>query len=243
MELRALRSLLPISTQEKERLSYLHTMALVCLRLRGAQLFPPGTRGTDVAHASLALQDTLLLPHQDSASGCAPSADLASPEGPALGKELLSLLPGFLLVLSANAKLVYISENVAQILGLSVVRPGHWAFAIAVPKCVLDAALAEASLWLQWAAYYLLCQLLSHWGWHSPQRQSPLHQVELLARGDTVFDILDGQAHNDKDVLKKLRLAQEEPGRGKRPHKRCSGPLWLWLESQGQPALLGAEQT
>ncbi|NXF53153.1 NPAS4 protein, partial [Oceanites oceanicus] len=121
-ELQALRSLLPISAQEKERLSYLHTMALVCLRLRGAQLFPP---------------------------------DSAPPAGPALGSELLSLLPGFLLVLSANGKLVYISENVAQVLGLSM--------------------------------------------------------VELLAQGDTVFDILDGRAC--EDARKKLLLAQEEPGR------------------------------
>ncbi|XP_027520490.1 neuronal PAS domain-containing protein 4 [Corapipo altera] len=121
-ELQALRSLLPISMREKERLSYLHTMALVCLRLRGAQLFPPGS---------------------------------ALPVEPALGTELLSLLPGFLLVLSASGKLVYISENVAQVLGLSV--------------------------------------------------------VELLAQGDTVFDILDGQAC--EDVYKKLLLAQEEPGR------------------------------
>ncbi|NXY78065.1 NPAS4 protein, partial [Glareola pratincola] len=122
VELQALRSLLPISAREKERLSYLHTMALVCLRLRGAQLFPP---------------------------------DLAPPAGPALGTELLSLLPGFLLVLSANGKLVYISENVDQVLGLSV--------------------------------------------------------VELLAQGDTVFDILDGRAC--EDARKKLLLAQEQPGR------------------------------
>ncbi|KAF1473909.1 Neuronal PAS domain-containing protein 4, partial [Eudyptula minor novaehollandiae] len=149
VELQALRSLLPISAREKERLSYLHTMALVCLRLRGAQLFPPGTRGTAVPHASLA------LPHQDSASLCAPPADSAPPAGPALGAELLSLLPGFLLVLSANGKLVYISENVAQVLGLSV--------------------------------------------------------VELLAQGDTVFDILDGRAH--EDAREKLLLAHEEPGR------------------------------
>ncbi|KAK2531858.1 Rrp36 [Columba guinea] len=122
VELQALRSLLPISAREKERLSYLHTMALVCFQLRGAQLFPP---------------------------------DLAPPAGLALGMELLSLLPGFLLVLSASGKLVYVSENVAQVLGLSV--------------------------------------------------------VELLAQGDTVFDILDGQAH--EDVRKQLLLAQEEPGR------------------------------
>ncbi|NXC44237.1 NPAS4 protein, partial [Penelope pileata] len=123
-ELQALRSLLPISAREKERLSYLHTMALVCLRLRGAQLFPPGT----------------------------PSAP---PAAPVLAAELLSLLPGFLLVLSAGGKLVYISENVSQILGLSM--------------------------------------------------------VELLAQGDTIFDILDGRA--GEDVRKKLLLAQEQPGR------------------------------
>ncbi|NXN17609.1 NPAS4 protein, partial [Indicator maculatus] len=122
VELQALRSLLPISAREKERLSYLHTMALVCLQLRGAQLFPP--------------------------------AGSAAPAEPAPGAELLSLLPGFLLVFSANGKLVYISENVAQVLGLSV--------------------------------------------------------VELLAQGDTVFDLLDERTHDD--VHKKLLLAQEVPG-------------------------------
>lgn len=136
-ELQALRSLLPISAREKERLSYLHTMALVCLRLRGAQLFPPGTHGTAVPHASLALCGALLLPHQDSTSPYAPPADSAPPVGPALGAELLSLLPGFLLVLLANGKLVYISENVAQVLGLSMVRPAHWAFVVTVPLPVL----------------------------------------------------------------------------------------------------------
>ncbi|NXE82613.1 NPAS4 protein, partial [Cochlearius cochlearius] len=155
VELQALRSLLPISAREKERLSYLHTMALVCLQLRGAQLFPPGTHGTAVPHASLALRGALPLPHQDSASPRANPADSAPPAGAALSTELLSLLPGFLLVLSANGKLVYISENVAQVLGLSM--------------------------------------------------------VELLAHGDTVFDIIDGRAR--EDARKQLLLAQEEPGR------------------------------
>nr|XP_047934931.1 neuronal PAS domain-containing protein 4 isoform X3 [Anser cygnoides] len=154
-ELQALRSLLPISAREKERLSYLHTMALVCLRLRGAHLFPPGTRGH---------RRTCPVPRQHGsargaapggASRCAPPADSAPPAGPVLGAELLSLLPGFLLVLSAGGKLVYVSENVSQVLGLSM--------------------------------------------------------VELLAQGDTVFDILDGQAR--EDVCKKLLLAQEQPGR------------------------------
>lgn len=50
-----------------------------------------------------------------------------------LAAELLSLLPGFLLVLSAAGKLVYISENVSQVLGLSMVRPGRCGVAAAVP--------------------------------------------------------------------------------------------------------------
>ncbi|NXX99113.1 NPAS4 protein, partial [Centropus bengalensis] len=149
-ELQALRSLLPISVREKERLSYLHTMALVCLRLRGAQLFPPGA----VTAPFPALPGPLLL-SQGCASPSAPPADLIPCAGPVLGTELLSLLPGFLLVLSADGKLVYISENVAQVLGLSM--------------------------------------------------------VELLAHGDTVFDLLDGQAC--EEAQKKLLLAREEPGR------------------------------
>ncbi|KAK9412115.1 neuronal PAS domain-containing protein 4 [Crotalus adamanteus] len=41
VELQTLRSLLPISEQEKEQLSYLHTMALVCFHIRETQLFNP----------------------------------------------------------------------------------------------------------------------------------------------------------------------------------------------------------
>lgn len=246
VELQALRSLLPISAREKERLSYLHTMALVCLRLRGAQLFPPGTRGTAVPHASLA------LPHQDSASLCAPPADSAPPAGPALGAELLSLLPGFLLVLSANGKLVYISENVAQVLGLSVVRPAHWAFVVTVPVPLLvpllharHAAAADAGLWLQ-RAMRLRCQRATHRGRRSPRRQTPLYQVELLAQGDTVFDILDGRAH--EDARKKLLLAHEEPGRGKGGlgwHLTdAAALLWPFVAAVREPgpALLGEER-
>lgn len=68
--------------------------------------------------------------------------------------------------------------------------------------------------------------------------------MELLAQGDTVFDILDGQV--GEDVHKKLLLAQEEPGRGK------GGLGWhlmdlatlLWplaVIREPGPALLGAE--
>lgn len=236
VELQALRSLLPISAREKERLSYLHTMALVCLRLRGAQLFPPGTHGAAVPHDGLALPGALLLPHRDSTSPCAPPADSAPPVGPALGTELLSLLPGFLLVLSANGKLVYISENVDQVLGLSMVRPVHQAFAVSVPVLVplLHAwhdALANTGLWLQ-QAVHSGCQPMAHQGRDSMQWQPPLYQVELLAQGDTVFDILDGRTC--EDVRKKLLLAQEQPGRGK------EGLSWHLTDTAALPWPFGA---
>ncbi|XP_062427353.1 ribosomal RNA processing protein 36 homolog isoform X2 [Rhea pennata] len=123
VELQALRSLLPISSQEKERLSYLNTMALVCLRLRGAHLFPPGSCGA-AAHSPLpqqllSMRGTVPAPVGASASNRASPADSAPPAGPAFGVELLSLLPGFFLVFLANGKLAYVSENVAQVLGLS----------------------------------------------------------------------------------------------------------------------------
>lgn len=60
-------------------------------------------------------------------------------------------------------------------------------------------------------------------------RDCSFYQVELLAHGDTIFDILDGQAR--EDVHKKLLLAQEQPGRGKARENRsavCSlrSPGW-----------------
>ncbi|XP_050565456.1 uncharacterized protein LOC126913228 [Cygnus atratus] len=156
-------------------------MALVCLRLRGAHLFPPGTRGHRCTCPVPRQHGSARGAAPGGASRCAPPADSAPPAGPVLGAELLSLLPGFLLVLSAGGKLVYISENVSQVLGLSM--------------------------------------------------------VELLAQGDTVFDILDGRAR--EDVCKKLLLAQEQPGRGKAGR---TGGCWggvsqvlgsLWLPGRG----------
>nr|XP_056709039.1 neuronal PAS domain-containing protein 4A-like [Euleptes europaea] len=93
-ELQDLRSLLPISEQEKERLSYLHTMALVCFYMRETQLFPPGSRA-----------------YEDGA----PATAVVDPE-------LLLSLPGFILALTANGKYAYVSENVSNFLGFSVVE-------------------------------------------------------------------------------------------------------------------------
>ncbi|XP_069463436.1 neuronal PAS domain-containing protein 4-like [Ambystoma mexicanum] len=44
-EIRALRDLLPLPEEAKEDLSYLHTMALACLRMRGPLLGAPGPQG------------------------------------------------------------------------------------------------------------------------------------------------------------------------------------------------------
>ncbi|XP_061482113.1 neuronal PAS domain-containing protein 4-like [Rhineura floridana] len=97
-ELQTLRSLLPILEQQKERLSYLHTMALVCFYIRETQLFPPGSH-------------YMMGP----APNLAAVAALADPE-------LLFSLPGFILALTANGKLAYVSENVSHFLGFSVVE-------------------------------------------------------------------------------------------------------------------------
>ncbi|XP_053169368.1 neuronal PAS domain-containing protein 4-like [Hemicordylus capensis] len=127
-ELQTLRSLLPISEQEMERLSYLHTMALVCFYIREAQLFPPG-------------------PHDMMGPPAAAAPAVIDPE-------LLFSLPGFILALTANGKLAYISENVSHFLGFSV--------------------------------------------------------VELLAHGDSIFDLLSSTA--TRIMQEKLCFAQQHPG-------------------------------
>ncbi|XP_025018748.1 neuronal PAS domain-containing protein 4-like [Python bivittatus] len=93
-ELQTLRSLLPISEQEKEQLSYLHTMALVCFHVRETQLFHSGSHQT--------------TPKK-------PFAAAADPE-------LVHSLSGFILALTAKGKLAYVSENVLHFLGFSVVE-------------------------------------------------------------------------------------------------------------------------
>ncbi|KAM3856955.1 neuronal PAS domain-containing protein 4-like [Vipera latastei] len=97
VELQTLRSLLPISEQEKEQLSYLHTMALVCFHIRETQLFNSGSHqmtSEEPAYATAAIADP----------------------------ELVHSLSGFILALTAKGKLAYLSENVTHFLGFSVVE-------------------------------------------------------------------------------------------------------------------------
>ncbi|XP_032071624.1 neuronal PAS domain-containing protein 4-like [Thamnophis elegans] len=98
VELQTLRSLLPISEQEKEQLSYLHTMALVCFHIRETQLFNSGSH-----------QMTSEEP---------PFAAAAA----AVDPKLVHSLSGFILALTAKGKLAYVSENVLYFLGFSVVE-------------------------------------------------------------------------------------------------------------------------
>uniref|UniRef100_A0A671KMA0 Neuronal PAS domain-containing protein 4-like n=1 Tax=Sinocyclocheilus anshuiensis TaxID=1608454 RepID=A0A671KMA0_9TELE len=93
-EIRTLRSLLPISAEDQERLSYLHSMSLVCSFVRKSTLLSGSACGLDPCV------------HQDPAS---------------LYHSFLRALPGFIVALSRDGKLVYVSENVQEYLGLSMV--------------------------------------------------------------------------------------------------------------------------
>nr|XP_046258872.1 neuronal PAS domain-containing protein 4-like [Scatophagus argus] len=89
-EIRNMRALLPISQEDQERLSYLHSMAAICTYIRKSVLFqglPAGER----SHCSLSYE------------------------------AFLQALHGFILVTTAQGKLVYVSENVAEYLGLPMV--------------------------------------------------------------------------------------------------------------------------
>ncbi|XP_073690896.1 neuronal PAS domain-containing protein 4-like isoform X2 [Garra rufa] len=88
-EIRNMRALLPISAEDQERLSYLHSMSLIVTYVRKSVLL------TGV--------------HQD-AAGVSPLSD-----------SFLQALPGFIVALTRDGKLVYVSENVPEYLGLSMV--------------------------------------------------------------------------------------------------------------------------
>ncbi|KAM9345450.1 neuronal PAS domain-containing protein 4-like [Symphorus nematophorus] len=89
-EIRNMRALLPITQEDQERLSYLHSMAAICTYIRKSVLFqglPAGER----SHCS--------LPYE----------------------AFLQALHGFILVTTTQGRLVYVSENVAEYLGLSMI--------------------------------------------------------------------------------------------------------------------------
>ncbi|KAI4876763.1 hypothetical protein NFI96_017997 [Prochilodus magdalenae] len=90
-EIRNMRALLPISVEDQDRLSYLHSMAIICTFIRKTVLLSADGRRSD---------EGLLPPCED----------------------LLTALPGFIVVMTKEGKLVYVSENVSQYLGFSMVE-------------------------------------------------------------------------------------------------------------------------
>ncbi|KAM4599690.1 neuronal PAS domain-containing protein 4-like [Fundulus diaphanus] len=89
-EIRNMRALLPISQEDQERLSYLHSMAAICTYIRKSVLFQ-GLPAVERSQGSLQYE------------------------------AFLEALHGFILVTTAQGRLVYVSENVAEYLGLSMV--------------------------------------------------------------------------------------------------------------------------
>uniref|UniRef100_S4S017 Neuronal PAS domain protein 4 n=1 Tax=Petromyzon marinus TaxID=7757 RepID=S4S017_PETMA len=91
-EIRRIRELLPLSDADKARLSYLHVMALACVYTRRGLAFPAGECAGVSARGE-----------QVSVSECIDS------------------LPGFVLVMTREARLIYLSDNVSDVLGYSMV--------------------------------------------------------------------------------------------------------------------------
>ncbi|MCJ8740769.1 hypothetical protein PDJAM_G00062990 [Pangasius djambal] len=96
-EIRNLKDLLPISDADKARLSYLHIMSLACMYTRKSVFFSQdlsAARSQDVSPSFMSLPEL---------------------------SELMNTLPGFLLLLTSEGKLLYLSDNVTEHLGHSMV--------------------------------------------------------------------------------------------------------------------------
>ncbi|XP_057707216.1 neuronal PAS domain-containing protein 4A [Corythoichthys intestinalis] len=93
-EIRNLKDLLPISDADKAKLSYLHIMSLACMYTRKAVFFS-----------------------QPEASAETGARFLSFPEL----SELMRALPGFIMLLTAEGKLLYLSDAVSEHLGHSMV--------------------------------------------------------------------------------------------------------------------------
>ncbi|XP_035383293.1 neuronal PAS domain-containing protein 4B [Electrophorus electricus] len=96
-EIRNLKDLLPISDADKSRLSYLHIMSLACMYTRKSVFFT---------------QELTVAEHHDVSGTYKTLSELS---------ELVHTLPGFLLLLTSEGKLLYLSDNVAEHLGHSMV--------------------------------------------------------------------------------------------------------------------------
>ncbi|XP_061690267.1 neuronal PAS domain-containing protein 4A [Syngnathoides biaculeatus] len=96
-EIRNLKDLLPISEADKAKLSYLHIMSLACMYTRKSVFFSSPEAGSASAEPSARF--------------------LSMPEL----SDLMQALPGFLMLLTAEGKLLYLSDTVSDHLGHSMV--------------------------------------------------------------------------------------------------------------------------
>uniref|UniRef100_A0A8C3G0Z7 Neuronal PAS domain protein 4a n=1 Tax=Cyclopterus lumpus TaxID=8103 RepID=A0A8C3G0Z7_CYCLU len=94
-EIRNLKDLLPISDADKARLSYLHIMSLACMDIRKSVFFT-----------------------QDAGTSLDESASVLSFQELS---EMMQTLPGFLMLLTGEGKLLYLSDSVSDHLGHSMV--------------------------------------------------------------------------------------------------------------------------
>ncbi|XP_069027121.1 neuronal PAS domain-containing protein 4A [Embiotoca jacksoni] len=96
-EIRNLKDLLPISDADKARLSYLHIMSLACMYTRKSVFFT-----------------------QEAGAAASPEESARSLSFHELS-ELMQGLPGFLMLLTGEGKLLYLSDSVSEHLGHSMV--------------------------------------------------------------------------------------------------------------------------
>ncbi|XP_019968048.1 neuronal PAS domain-containing protein 4A [Paralichthys olivaceus] len=96
-EIRYLKDLLPISDADKARLSYLHIMSLACMYTRKSVFF------TQEAGTAASLEESTQFLSCNELS------------------ELMQALPGFLMLLTGEGKLLYMADSVSEHLGHSMV--------------------------------------------------------------------------------------------------------------------------
>ncbi|GLD74837.1 neuronal PAS domain-containing protein 4, partial [Lates japonicus] len=96
-EIRNLKDLLPISDADKARLSYLHIMSLACMYTRKSVFFTQ-----EVGTAASPEESARFLSFHELS-------------------ELMQALPGFLMLLTGEGKLLYLSDSVSEHLGHSMV--------------------------------------------------------------------------------------------------------------------------
>ncbi|XP_028815556.1 neuronal PAS domain-containing protein 4A [Denticeps clupeoides] len=96
-EIRNLKDLLPISDVDKARLSYLHIMSLACMYTRKSVFFS---------------QEGVTPESPEESAGCLSFTEL---------EDLMQGTPGFLLLLTGEGKLLYLSDSVSDHLGHSMV--------------------------------------------------------------------------------------------------------------------------